>query len=150
MQDMTDPSNKFAMDKTSMKSALELLQSSDSDIWSDALPELLSDTETLKAEIRQHFHQSLGREFSDTTANYLYSALAMTVRDRLMNCWRETRNQILANDMKRTCYLSLEFLMGRTLSNALLNLELTDNVYQALSDLGLKLEEISELEHDAG
>ena len=95
MHDMTDPLNEFATEKTSMKSALELLQSSDADIWSDAGSELLSDPETLKAEIRQHFHQSLGREFSDTTANYLYSALAMTVRDRLMNCWRETRLSLI-------------------------------------------------------
>ena len=133
-----------------MISAAEILDQSDTTAWQESLPPLLSDPDTLKAEIRQHFHQSLGREFSDATANYIYSALAMTVRDRLMNCWRETRNQAIAKDMKRTCYLSLEFLMGRTLSNALLNLDLNENVRQALLDLGLKLEAIEELENDAG
>lgn len=133
-----------------MKPAGDYLHQADTNEWLDVLPEPLSDPDSLKAEIRQHFHQSLGREFSDTTANYLYTALAMTVRDRLMNRWRETRNQMLAQDMKRTCYLSLEFLMGRTLSNALLNLDLTDNVRKALYDLGLRLEEIEEIENDAG
>ncbi len=142
--------HKHLTENLSMKSAAELLQDPLDTAWQSELPALLSDTQSLKTEIRQHFHQSLGREFSDTTANYLYSALAMTVRNRLMNCWRETRNQVLAGDMKRTCYLSLEFLMGRTLSNALLNLELADNVREALQELGLKLEEIAELENDAG
>ena len=133
-----------------MKPAGDYLHQTDTNEWLEILPDPLSDPESLKAEIRQHFHQSLGREFGDTTANYLYTALAMTVRDRLMNRWRETRNQTLAQDLKRTCYLSLEFLMGRTLSNALLNLELTDNVRKALYDLGLRLEEIEEIENDAG
>ena len=70
----------------SMKSAAELLQDPSESSWLNELPAMLSDTQSLKTEIRQHFHQSLGREFSDTTANYLYSALAMTVRNRLMNC----------------------------------------------------------------
>ncbi len=133
-----------------MKPAGDYLHDSDRNEWLEAMPEPLSDPDSLKAEIRQHFHQSLGREFGDTTANYLYTALAMTVRDRLMNRWRETRNQVLSKDLRRTCYLSLEFLMGRTLSNALLNLELTDNVRKALYDLGLRLEEIEEIENDAG
>jgi len=133
-----------------MKPAAELLHQDSPNEWAETMPELQSDAASLKAEIRQHFHQSLGREFSDTTANYLYTALAMTVRDRLMNRWRETRNQVLAKNMKRTCYLSLEFLMGRALSNALLNLELTESVRDALYDLGLRLEEITELENDAG
>jgi len=150
MQNNKTGTNEPSPEHDNMISAAEILDHSDTSAWQDDLPPLLSDPDTLKAEIRQHFHQSLGREFSDATANYIYSALAMTVRDRLMNCWRETRNQVIAKDMKRTCYLSLEFLMGRTLSNALLNLDLNENVRQALLDLGLKLEAIEELENDAG
>lgn len=133
-----------------MKAAIDLLRDKDNRAWEEQLPAPLHDAESLKLEIKRHFSQSLGREFSDTTANYIYTALALTVRDRLMNRWRETRNQYIAQDLKRTCYLSLEFLIGRTLSNALLNLDLTDNVRDALGELGLQLEEIVELEHDAG
>ena len=138
------------MEQPPMKAASDLLLDQDNQEWESRLPAPLQDAESLKLEIKRHFNQTLGREFSDTTANYIYTALAMTVRDRLMNRWRETRNQHLAQDVKRTCYLSLEFLIGRTLSNALLNLDLTDNVREALLSLGLELEEIAELEHDAG
>ena len=133
-----------------MRTAAELLHDKNNREWDTTLPALARDPDALKQEIRRHFSQSLGREFNDTTANYIYTALAMTIRDRLMDRWRETRNQAIAQDLKRTCYLSLEFLIGRSLSNALLNLDLTDNVREALGSLGLQLEEIEELEHDAG
>ena len=86
MQNNKTGTNEPSVEHNNMISAAEILDQSDTTAWQESLPPLLSDPDTLKAEIRQHFHQSLGREFSDATANYIYSALAMTVRDRLMNC----------------------------------------------------------------
>ncbi len=81
----------------------------------------------------------------------LFFALAMTVRDRLIGRWIATRKAYYRHpEIKRVYYLSLEFLMGRTLGNSLVNLQLYDECYQALFELGYDLEEIRELEEEAG
>ncbi len=72
------------------------------------------------------------------------------MRDRLMERWKNTRHAHDKTNCKRTYYLSLEFLMGRALCNAMLNLGIGNAVEQGLYDLGLLLEEISATEPDAG
>ncbi|HZV82072.1 MAG TPA: glycogen/starch/alpha-glucan phosphorylase, partial [Geobacteraceae bacterium] len=71
-------------------------------------------------------------------------------RDRLMERWKNTRYAYEESDCKRGYYLSLEFLMGRTLGNAMLSLGVTDEAAEALHALGLELEDLAEAEHDAG
>ena len=63
-----------------------------------------------------------------------------------LNTFRSNRDEKL----KRTYYMSLEFLMGRTLGNAMLNLGVSDEATEALHQLGINLEDIAEREHDAG
>ncbi|MBU0718589.1 MAG: glycogen/starch/alpha-glucan phosphorylase, partial [Planctomycetes bacterium] len=78
-------------------------------------------------------------------------ALAMTVRDRLIERWIATRRAYYNNpDIKRVYYLSLEFLVGRALGNSLVNVQLYDEAYQALYELGHNLEDIRDLEEEAG
>ena len=85
------------------------------------------------------------------TKRDLYLALAMTVRDRLIERWIATRRAYFNRpNTKRIYYLSLEFLIGRMLGNSLVNLDLYDECYQALFELGHDLEEIRELEEEAG
>src|SRR5215475_4102237 len=79
-----------------------------------------------------------------------YVALALSVRDRLVERWIGTQDTYYDQDPKRVYYLSLEYLMGRTLGNSLLALGLTDACSQALTDLGYRLEDIREAEWDAG
>src|SRR5262245_38758688 len=79
-----------------------------------------------------------------------YVALALSVRDRLVERWIRTQDTYYDQDPKRVYYLSLEYLMGRTLGNSLLALGLTDACSQALTDLGYRLEDIREAEWDAG
>ena len=67
-----------------------------------------------------------------------------------MERWIETSNKLQTRHGKRACYISLEFLMGRLLRNALLNLDITDQASEALERLGIDLEDIHEQEHDAG
>jgi starch phosphorylase len=98
-----------------------------------------------------HYHcRMLGRHTIIRREHYLYQALVHATRDRLMERWIETRNRLVTRQGKRACYLSLEFLMGRLLRNALLNLEMTDEAAAALERLGIELEEIHAQEHDAG
>ncbi|MGD8843828.1 MAG: glycogen/starch/alpha-glucan phosphorylase [Gammaproteobacteria bacterium] len=114
------------------------------------LPPLAMDKKTIDEDFLRYYNRTLGRDKQHCTDHYLYEALAYTVRDRLMERWKETRFTYEGNDARRTCYLSLEFLMGRALSNAMLNLDITDEVTRVLYDYGITLEEVESAEHDAG
>jgi starch phosphorylase len=114
------------------------------------LPPLGMDRKTIDEDFLRYYNRTLGRDKQHCTDHYLYEALAYTVRDRLMERWKETRITYETQDARRTCYLSLEFLMGRALSNAMLNLGITDAVTGVLYDYGIELEEVEAAEHDAG
>jgi len=122
----------------------------DTSHWSSELQSVGGDADALKNAIVKHFSHTLGRDIDNAAPHALYSALAMAVRDRLIDQWRITRMETESADTRRTCYLSLEFLMGRSLSNAVHNLELAEPVRQALHQLGMDLEQLQALEHDAG
>ena len=79
-----------------------------------------------------------------------YVALATAVRDRLVERWIRTQDTYYEQDPKRVYYLSLEYLMGRTLGNSLLALGMLDACGQALTELGYRLEDLREAEWDAG
>ena len=114
------------------------------------LPPLAMDNKAIDEDFLRYYNRTLGRDKQHCTSHYLYEALAYTVRDRLMERWKETRFAYEEKDARRTCYLSLEFLMGRGLSNAMLNLGITDAVTRVLYDYGIELEEVETAEHDAG
>jgi starch phosphorylase len=78
-----------------------------------------------------------------------YQAASLSVRDRLIESWNDTNQHYRAVDPKRIYYLSMEFLMGRSLLNSLLNLQLSDTYCSALAQLGYDLEKLREQERDA-
>jgi glycogen phosphorylase len=119
-------------------------------LWLNDLPPLGLDSTNLAADFRRHFSHTLGCDRSCHLPYYVFEALALTVRDRLMERWKNTQYAYEDSDCRQAYYLSLEFLMGRALSNAAINLSIRDAAASALSGLGLKLEEIAESEHDAG
>ena len=104
----------------------------------------------LAKDIAQHFNYTLGRGKSCKSAHYSYTSLALAVRDRLMERWKNTQQAYGEGNCRRAYYLSLEFLMGRALSNAMLNLGITHATEKALHTLGLDLEELADIEVDAG
>jgi starch phosphorylase len=114
------------------------------------LPTLGLKATDLAVCIRRHYNYTLGRENPHESPYYLYTALALTLRDRLMERWKNTKQAHDNADCKRAHYLSMEFLLGRSLSNAMLNLGITDASTQALHDLGVRMEEIVDQEPDAG
>lgn len=115
----------------------------------DQLPQGL-DRDSLRQAVVQHFSRTLGRDIDYAAAQYLYKAVALSVRDRMMERWLATRQAIESGVSRHTCYLSMEFLMGRALRNAVHNLNLQDELGKALEDLGLTLEKTEQLETDAG
>ena len=90
------------------------------------------------------------RTFDNATALDHYTALAYTIRDRLLARLIATDEHYKRLDVKTVAYMSAEFLLGPHLGNNLLNLGLWDNVQQAMKELGLNLETILEAEEEPG
>jgi len=109
-----------------------------------------TDVESLKRAFMTHVEYTLARDKSYTTKLDAYMALAYVVRDHLIERWLKTQRAYYENDVKRVYYFSLEFLMGRTMGNSLVNLGLLDQAYKSMHELGYSLEEIRSLEWDAG
>ena len=105
---------------------------------------------SLDREVARHLALTLGHDDSKFAPEYLYRALATAVRDRLIRDWRTTHTRFATSDQKKVYYLSLEFLIGRSLTNAIANLDLDKDTQAALHDYGVTLEELAEQEHDAG
>lgn len=101
-------------------------------------------------EIKRHLSLTLGRDRFSTTPWTVYEALAYAIRDRLIDRWIATQQQYYVKDVKRVYYLSMEFLIGRTLGNAILNLDMDEPIRKALKELGYALEDIEATEPDAG
>ena len=107
-------------------------------------------TEAISRDLKRHFEFTLGRDEIGASHHYLYTALAITVRDRMISRWRATRERYRRDKVKRVSYLSMEFLMGRSLTNALLNLHLADEVRAAVKAYSCALEQLESEEADAG
>ncbi len=108
------------------------------------------DSTSLAKGFQRYFNHTLGRDDYQNPPHYEFIALAMTLRDHLMAGSNNTRHHYEQLDSRRVCYLSMEYLLGRSLRNAALNLDLDSEMLTALEQLGLDDEDISEQEHDAG
>lgn len=100
-------------------------------------------------DFQRYLSYHLGR-FQGCPSVYLYNALAYTVRDRLMVDWRNTWSEYLQPGTRRAYYMSLEFLIGRSLGNSLLNMDLDSPIKTALYNYCTSLEEVADQEPDAG
>jgi len=114
------------------------------------MEDLKGDAEYLKSAILDHLHFTLGKDKYTATKRDLFLSVAYTVRDQLIDRWIKTQQQYYDADAKRVYYLSLEFLMGRTMENSLVNLNLYENCKKAIHDLGYDLDVLFEVEPDAG
>jgi starch phosphorylase len=108
------------------------------------------DVESLELSFVDHLEFSLATDRYSALPHHYFWALALTARDRLIERWIETQQSYYKKDAKRVYYLSMEFLMGRMLGNALINLNLQGNMKKALYELGFSLEELCQLENDPG
>jgi len=106
--------------------------------------------EAIQRSFLDHLEFTLAKDRFTVTHLDQYLALAYAVRDRLIERWLRTQDTYYRADAKRVYYLSMEFLMGRTLGNAIVNLNLKEECQRALLDLGYRLEDIRETEPDAG
>ena len=111
---------------------------------------LKGDAEALRELILNHLHFTLAKDKYTATRRDLFLAMAYAVRDHMVGKWIKTQQEYYEVDTKRVYYLSMEFLIGRTLENSLVNLGLLENCRKALHDLGSELEIVMDMESDAG
>uniref|UniRef100_A0A8C1PWJ1 Alpha-1,4 glucan phosphorylase n=1 Tax=Cyprinus carpio TaxID=7962 RepID=A0A8C1PWJ1_CYPCA len=104
----------------------------------------------LKQGFNRHLHFTLVKDRNVATPRDYYFALAHTVRDHLVGRWIRTQQFYYEADPKRVYYLSLEFYMGRALQNTMINLGLQNACDEAIYQLGLDMEDLEEMEEDAG
>ncbi len=102
--------------------------------------------ESIISRFLHKLRYTLGKDTFSATAYDCYAAFALTVRDYLTDNWIRHQQAQYAVDAKRVYYLSLEFLTGRALENALLNLDLIREARTALGKLGFDMSELIELE----
>ena len=115
------------------------------------IPRLGSDSVAIEQGMRGHLVYTLAELPTHVDTEWEpYVSLALSVRDRLLERWIATQEAYYASDAKRVYYMSLEFLMGRTLGNSMINLGLLDSCAKAAKDLGYELEELRDAEWDAG
>jgi len=108
------------------------------------------DEQSLRTDARRKLLYGVGKDFDTATLHDLYLAVGMVLKDRLLARWHETQRRIRHKKPKKAYYLSLEFLMGRTLLNAAINLDLDESARALLEGIGVRLERLVEEEQDAG
>jgi len=113
------------------------------------LPTSPAEVSGIVESLRRHATYSLGKAWGDLSPIDLFNAVALSVRDRLIETMLETEERYRREDPKRINYLSIEFLMGQSLGNHLLNLGIRESYAQALGRLGANLSVVEEGEQDA-
>ncbi|MDH3400576.1 MAG: glycogen/starch/alpha-glucan phosphorylase, partial [Chromatiales bacterium] len=114
------------------------------------LPQLEMTEQAVLQEFVHYFSRMLGRRELQGNSPVAYEALVHTVRDRLTERWIASTRAAQESGSRRVCYLSMEYLMGRLLRNALLSLGLDDEASHAMNELGLEMEDLAAAERDAG
>ncbi len=106
--------------------------------------------DALKNDFLRHLRRTLAKDRYTATNRDRYYALALAVRDRLVERWIATQQTHHRQKVKRIYYLSLEFLMGRLLGNNVINLQMEDECQAAMAEVGLDWEALRDYEVDAG
>ncbi|KAJ3428694.1 glycogen phosphorylase [Anaeramoeba flamelloides] len=111
-------------------------------------PYLHSDYQNLQKQIAYHLEYTLPRNSKKLETFGTYLATSYTIRDRLLQLSHDTQKLYNEKKVKQACYISIEYLMGRFLRNAVLNLNLEEKYEQALAGLGYAMEDIYDEEQD--
>src|SRR5579864_6260795 len=111
----------------------------------DAVPDMAA----LRQAILEHATYSLGASLQELPPHEMFQAVALGVRDLLVDRLLDTKRRYQGASAKRLYYLSLEFLIGRSLTNNLLNLGMLETCRELLREMNLDPHEIEESEVDA-
>ncbi|KAJ3071789.1 Non-essential glycogen phosphorylase [Podochytrium sp. JEL0797] len=117
--------------------------------WNAMTLEEKNDVDSIARSFCRHATKTLARGSYNMDNFAAYYSSAHSVQDRLLDKWNNTQNFHSAKNPKRAYYMSLEFLMGRTLDNAMLNMQVKPNFKSAVTSLGFRIEDLIEEEMDA-
>jgi starch phosphorylase len=115
----------------------------------DDLVQPFEATDDVHKALCWHIRYSLGKPSDKLCKHDMFTAVALTLRNRIVDLMIETERRYQQQDVKRLYYLSLEYLIGRSLTNNLMNLGLYDLFREALLQQGIDLEELEDYESDA-
>ena len=114
------------------------------------MPHLFESKDSFKESFKEAVSDAYGRDFEDTYPEERYIVLGNMIRDFAGEHWRETKNAIKKTESKQLYYFSMEFLMGRLMTSNLMNLNIYDVVKDGLKDLGMDINDMENIESDAG
>mmetsp|Transcript_7060 Transcript_7060/g.13836 ORF Transcript_7060/g.13836 Transcript_7060/m.13836 type:complete len:923 (+) Transcript_7060:260-3028(+) len=109
---------------------------------------LATDKHSIQRSLVNHVEYTLACTRFSLDDETSYRACAYSIRDRLIETFNDTNSFFTEKDVKRCYYLSLEFLLGRAMQNALVNLDIEENYKKALEEIGFDLDKLYEQEHD--
>ena len=104
----------------------------------------------VKEAIENKLQLMFGVNAAQASQKQLYKAVALVARDQIMERWAQSEENLHSSNEKKLYYMSMEFLVGRALSNNLANLSLDEAMAEACKELGVNLDEIKECEQDPG
>lgn len=111
---------------------------------------MFSNKASFKKTFLKRLEMLCGKSFSESSARDQYQTLGSMIREFVSNDWIATNEQYLAAQGKQVYYLSIEYLLGKLLRQNLINLGVEETVQKGLKELGIDLDELEELESDAG
>ena len=138
--DMTRPKHKrtaTGFGAADIKSAENSIPSHLRDAWKKHSAHGFTTKDQFESETIKHIETTLARSIFNCDALAAYSGASLAFRDRLVIAWNKTQQHQTFHDKKRVYYLSLEFLMGRALDNAMLNVGLKDVAKGMMGDLSV-------------
>ncbi|GBF42548.1 phosphorylase [Leptospira ellinghausenii] len=109
-----------------------------------------ADLASMEKQFAHHLEYTIGKNRYNLKNEDIYKALGHTIRDFLIDRLNFTHERYREQNPKKVFYFSLEFLMGRTLMNALINLGLYETIQEMLRGIGFELTDVLEFETDAG
>jgi glycogen phosphorylase len=112
--------------------------------------DLAMNREAFERSFAAHVEYTIAKDEYSATPRDFYRAIALSVRDRIADRWNKTLQRTFRKAERRVYYLSLEYLIGRLLADAMLNLGVTGEAGAALADIGIDLSELTQYEDDAG
>ena len=106
--------------------------------------------EEFKSEFAKRIITQYGRSLEQSHITERYSVLGEMVRNHASEFWKATKEEVVKQDAKQLYYFSLEFLMGRLMTNNMMNLGIYEVVRDGLAELNFDINELEDLESDAG
>ncbi len=114
------------------------------------MPNSFKTKESFIKSFKENTSELFGRDFEDTDTVERYQVLGAMIRNATNANWNESKKAVRKQQTKQLYYFSMEFLMGRLMTSNLMNLGVYDVVAQGLQELGMSINELEEVESDAG